>query len=189
MYWGSDPHDIVREIAMGILKLPWHPLIPWICCRSSPPDTTRHPLLIRAVSGLWTYLSMIFGTSKEQIETQTVLICSWGGGKNLDFYSNTDFFQVKAMQLHFSCRPGIFELTGRLQWGCVCCAFCCRPWGDRWCWKFGNGDSLNVGVIVGEFPQFSVEMLFHLAFSGERGACPAPANSRIRPILWCPRLG
>ena len=108
---------------------------------------------------------------------------------NLDFFSNTDFFQVKAMQLHFSCRPGIFELTGRLQWGCVCCAFCCRPWGDRWCWKFGNGDSLNVGVIVGEFPQFSVEMLFHLAFSGERGACPAPANSRIRPILWCPRLG
>ena len=55
--------------------------------------------------------------------------------------------------------------------------------------NIGNGDSLNVGVTVGEFPQFSVEMLFHLAFSGERGACPARANSRIRPILWCPRLG
>jgi hypothetical protein len=49
--------------------------------------------------------------------------------------------------------------------------------------NIGNGDSLNVGVTVGEFPQFSVEMLFHLAFSGVRGACPARAISRIRPIL------
>ena len=101
---------------------------------------------------------MIFGTSKEQIETQTVLMCSWGGGKKTWIFTqiwisskwNRCNFTSAADQASSSSLAGSNGAASAVPFAAARGV----TDGDG---NIGNGDSLNVGVTVGEFPQFSAQ--------------------------------